>query len=269
MTNALYPVIARQAELPMYLTGVGENSPEYHVRRESGLVSHQLLITTDGEGVLEAGGQTYRLDKGSIFYIAPSVPHEYYPNEGGWHDLWLVFRGGQIDALMKSMGFDGTAVVHGADISALKALHTLIMKAAGDPVSGGERCSLLLYEFILEARRAMGISDQLQGGDGIAQSAVRYINEHFSKDITLEELSSLSGVSMQHFCRVFRAHTGMRPMEYLANRRISEAKLLLVTTDAPVSRIAGEAGFSDQNYFGIVFKRFTGLTPTSFRRQRR
>ncbi|MEZ3424343.1 MAG: hypothetical protein K1W39_11615 [Lachnospiraceae bacterium] len=45
MFNYIYPVIASQACYPFYLSGIGIASPEYHVIREEGLVSHQILFT--------------------------------------------------------------------------------------------------------------------------------------------------------------------------------------------------------------------------------
>jgi two-component system response regulator YesN len=60
----------------------------------------------------------------------------------------------------------------------------------------------------------------------------------------------------------------MRPVEYILSKRVSEAKLLLVSTDMKIGEIALRVGFSEQNYFGIIFRRYTGLTPTDYRRQR-
>lgn len=51
--------------------------------------------------------------------------------------------------------------------------------------------------------------------------AVVYINENYADDITLEELAGMSGVTKQHFCRVFKEQMRMRPMEYLARRRMA------------------------------------------------
>ena len=51
MTKVIYPVIGRQTSLPFYLTGIGISDPEFHVTREKGLVSHQLLFTSGGEGL--------------------------------------------------------------------------------------------------------------------------------------------------------------------------------------------------------------------------
>ena len=93
MTKVIYPVIGRQTSLPFYLTGIGISDPEFHVTRDKGLVSHQLLFTSGGEGRLIVGGEEFVQTKGSAFYLPPSVPHEYYPSNGNWITNWIVFRG--------------------------------------------------------------------------------------------------------------------------------------------------------------------------------
>ena len=90
----IYPILGKQKCLPFYLSGIGIAEPEYHVIREEGLVSHQLHYTQSGRGNLVVGGATYPLEPGSMFYMAPGIPHEYYPLvEDEWTTCWLVFRG--------------------------------------------------------------------------------------------------------------------------------------------------------------------------------
>ena len=84
MFNYIYPVIASQACYPFYLSGIGIASPEYHVIREEGLVSHKILFTIKGEGGLNIDNKSYINIKGTIFYVASGVPHEYYPLDREW-----------------------------------------------------------------------------------------------------------------------------------------------------------------------------------------
>lgn len=81
MNNSIYPVLGAQMKLPFYVSGVGISDPEYHVVRSSGLVSYQILYTRNGAGVLEIDGRKLPQIPGSIFLVAPGVPHEYYPQQ--------------------------------------------------------------------------------------------------------------------------------------------------------------------------------------------
>ncbi len=269
MTQAVYPVIGRQDRLPFYLTGIGISDPEYRVAREKGLVSHQFLFTTSGSGVLTVDGKEYILRAGSVFYIAPAKPHEYHPLAGEWVTNWLVFRGQHAGELMEAMGFQGFAYSDHFDEDKCVRIFSRIFSAAADPVNGGENSSALLYEYILAMRSSMFSRDEeKRSGNDISSLAVRYIDSNYAEDIRAETLAALSGVSVQHFCRVFRAETSMRPLEYLARRRISEAKSLLVNTDREIGDIGKAVGYEDRNYFSIVFRRIEGVSPREYRRSR-
>ena len=228
MNNSIYPVLGAQMKLPFYVSGVGISDPEYHVVRSSGLVSYQILYTRSG--------------------------------------AWVVFRGACIRELMTNLGFGNWNERSGAELSGCDGIFARLLSAASDPLNGGERCSLLVYEYILEARSVLLGGAKRPGGQ--SDRAVEFIERHFSEDITLEQLAGITGVSLQHFCRIFRGQTGMRPMEYLARKRISEAKRLLSSTGRSVSEIAELTGYRDPTYFGAVFRRYEGTTPTEYRRTR-
>ena len=99
--------------------------------------------------------------------------------------------------------------------------------------------------------------------------AVSYIEKHYGEDISLQNLAEICGVSTQHFCRLFREEMGMRPMEYVARKRISEAKVALYDSDASIAQIGQKVGYADPNYFGIVFKKYEGISPREFRKRRK
>jgi AraC family transcriptional regulator of arabinose operon len=92
-----------------------------------------------------------------------------------------------------------------------------------------------------------------------------YMEKNYRDDISLQTLASVCGISTQHFCRVFHDKIGMRPMEYLAMKRISSAKVALLDTNAAIAQIGKRVGYKDANYFGIVFKKYEGISPREYR----
>ena len=162
--------------MPIYLAGIGISEYEYHINRENGLISHQILYTSNGSGILHIGGETYRLSKGSLFYMAPEIPHEYYPENGDWTTCWIVFRGKYLKELMKELGFGDYLINENPDCELLNQLFGMIFSAAGDPVSGAQKCSLLVYEYVLESRRQL-VNNAFTAASGSAiGNAVAYIN---------------------------------------------------------------------------------------------
>ena len=77
----------------------------------------------------------------------------------------------------------------------------------------------------------------------------------------------MSGVTKQHFCRVFKEQMRMRPMEYLARQRVSVARSMLLATDKSIAQIGAEVGYENPTYFGMVFKKYEGITPTDCRKR--
>jgi AraC-like DNA-binding protein len=108
---------------------------------------------------------------------------------------------------------------------------------------------------------------------GLAPRALRrvseYIDEHVTKNISLETLAKVAGLSRCHFARAFKQSVGTAPHAYLMQRRLERAERLLVETDLSLCRVALDSGFGDQSTFSRYFRRNFGVTPRSFRRARR
>lgn len=206
--------------------------------------------------------------KGSAFYLPPSVPHEYYPSNGNWITNWIVFRGEFAGQMLANLGFDSFRFSPEINTQKPAQLFERILVAAADPVNCGEKTSALVYEYILAMRTAMLFPDSRNNVGSITRQALLYIDSRYMEDITAETLAGLSGVSVQHFCRVFKSETSMRPLEYIAKRRISQAKSLLLNTDSDIGDIGKQVGYEDRNYFSIIFKKLEGVSPREYRRSR-
>lgn len=271
MTEVFYPVLGKQKCYPFYLTGIGQTDPEYHIVRDPGLVSHQILFTLRGKGRLLVEGKSYILKKDSLFYVAPGIPHEYYPVvENDWVTCWMVFRGENLGEIMPRLGFDRFLQKDEVVTEEIQKIFQRMFSSAKDPLYGDEKCSVLIYEYIMAVRQALQPREKYgdRSTGSILDSALVYINENYAEDITLDELAGICGVSKQHFCRVFKAKMGMRPLEYLARKRISEARGLLLNTNMSVAEIGRKVGYDSLTYFGMVYKKYEGISPTDYRKKR-
>ena len=98
------------------------------------------------------------------------------------------------------------------------------------------------------------------------RSVAQYIEENLSAQISLMELAELAQLSVFHFSRAFKQSFGMPPHRFHTSRRIDRAKTLLAKLSQPVTEIAFDVGFSDTSSFTAAFRKWTGRTPTEFRR---
>ncbi|MET4279418.1 MULTISPECIES: AraC family transcriptional regulator [unclassified Bradyrhizobium] len=94
---------------------------------------------------------------------------------------------------------------------------------------------------------------------------IDYIDAAMSSKINSRDLAAVAGLSRMHFASQFRVATGLRPHEFLLQRRIRRAAELMRDTTMPIIEIALSVGFQTQAHFTTVFKQFTGCTPRNWR----
>lgn len=87
----------------------------------------------------------------------------------------------------------------------------------------------------------------------------------FERPLRLAELASVAAMSPNHLLRGFRQLFGCTPLQYLSERRIDHARLLLSDTDLPIAEVCLAIGFQSFGSFSRCFRRRTGCSPTEYR----
>jgi AraC family transcriptional regulator len=95
-----------------------------------------------------------------------------------------------------------------------------------------------------------------------------YIDSHITDRVLAADLGALVGVSGTHFTRTFKRAFGVPPHAFVTRRRLELAARYMLQTDAPLSDIALQCGFTDQAHLGNRFREATGLSPAAWRRLR-
>lgn len=99
----------------------------------------------------------------------------------------------------------------------------------------------------------------------IALQAKGYIDKHYADtDFSLNVVADAICVSHNYLSTVFKEKTGSNFSEYLTEVRIRQAKKLLITTDLSISEIASRVGYQNINYFSMIFKKITGMSPSKY-----
>jgi AraC family transcriptional regulator len=157
----------------------------------------------------------------------------------------------------------------------LPPLRTAMLAVNDELTAGGsggrlaaESLANLLAVHLLRNASSPRATCQTCGGlpRGRLRAVVEYIEEHLDADLTLNRIAAVAHLSVYHFARQFKASTGLPPHQYIIDRRVERAKLLLEGNDElPLAEVAVSAGFSDQSQFSHHFKRLVGVTPGQFR----
>jgi AraC family transcriptional regulator len=95
--------------------------------------------------------------------------------------------------------------------------------------------------------------------------SIEFINANLDKDPTLEEIASAANMSKYHFAKSFRRLVGLAPHQYLINRRVEEARKLLMLDTLSIEEIANRVGYSDKGHFAAQFTKIVGVSPHRYR----
>ncbi|NOV04652.1 AraC family transcriptional regulator [Paenibacillus planticolens] len=120
-----------------------------------------------------------------------------------------------------------------------------------------------VYEMLQQLREQ---GSEMTGPEPVGQ-AIRYMQERYAEQITLQGLAELLDCNARQLQRLFKAKVSMGPMEYLMQVRLGKAKSFLQHTDVPLSEIAEDIGYTDSYYFSRIFKKHVGVSPGRFREQ--
>ncbi|MBX9814554.1 MAG: hypothetical protein A4S12_02175 [Proteobacteria bacterium SG_bin5] len=94
-----------------------------------------------------------------------------------------------------------------------------------------------------------------------------YIEANLGRDVALDELAEVAGLSVAHFARAFKAMTGNTPYRYLVLRRVEYAKRLMLDGERALAEIALDCGFASQQHFTRQFAQIVGMPPGRWRQR--
>jgi iron complex transport system substrate-binding protein len=123
----------------------------------------------------------------------------------------------------------------------------------------------LFYQFICELMGQLQYQRLEQASPDMVLQAARYMDEHYAEPITADTLATLLNCSPRTMQRMFNKRLALGPIDYLMQIRIDKAKELLCRTNAGLKDIAEAVGYVDSYYFSRLFKRYTGVSPSTYR----
>lgn len=259
-------MIRDEKELPLYLLNMGQQHCQDHIIRTEGYSSPQILYCTKGSGTLLLDGEKIYIPPYTAIYMPAFHPHEYYPEEDIWDIHWVVPSGYAAEDILKHFGFSEPKIYELKEVKMLEHIFRKMHEAIrADSVFGNYRASGYLYDFLIEFYHQTSFAGVSAAPNSALMKAVDHISFNYASPISMDDLCSVSGVSKQYLCLLFRKTLNARPMEYIAKRRIQAAKELLTGTDMTMEEIAEATGFCTASYFCKLFKRYEGITPSHFR----
>jgi len=214
----------------------------------------RLWYVSSGEvSFCPENGKSVKLSSGSYVLIPRGVP--YSLRAGMCRTVTVAF-----DGIDKEAPFD--VPFYGNTFEEEEKLLAVVDVFASETKTSGAYASALLCEILLS------FADEREE-DALPLRLVRkldaYIAENRDADIPNTELAAVFGYHPFYLSQLMKSKTGLTLRQYVAAYRFRLAKTLLENTDASVSDIAMQLGFSDASYFTKCFKKEVGLTPKEYR----
>jgi len=272
MALEFYNIIDQNAGLGVLFAGQEHNEPDHRVQT---VRDHYLFhYVLEGHGRFGLGRRTWDLGPGDGFLLAPGVAGRYASDSRNpWHYAWVGFHGREAARLLPQVGFDeGRAVLQAppdADLAArmLALCSVLEARAPGFSLAAEGHMLLVLSDLArLAGPRARVDMVAKSQALGWAEAAAEFIQTNHHRAIGVKAVAAYVGFHPSHLGRLFRAHYGTTVQAWLARTRIERAKLLLRTTDRPVSEVARSVGYRDYAPFEKRFKALAGRSPSDYRK---
>jgi len=99
------------------------------------------------------------------------------------------------------------------------------------------------------------------------QEAILFISRHLDRRLSIQEIAAAARLSPSRFAHVFKGQVGVSPAQFVAQRRIARARVLLESTSLSIGAVAETIGYSSQFYFATRFRAATGMSPSDWRRR--
>ena len=257
------PVLTEyEKKLPIYVASIGISEHEDNVYRPDGIEDWQILYADKGEGYIKTEGKQVKLTEGSLMIFPPYYPHIYKAASDKWTTMWITYNGIASGCVSDSCA----SIVNTPDCEEFKRLFAELIEADNKENSINET-SIIMYKILLLARNMFQQSDN-NIKSGKMSEVIDYISRNFAGQPEINTLADIAGVSVGHFCRMFKAYSGKRPFEYINALRVKRAKTLLrYDINMSVSDISTAVGFSSVSYFIKIFKKSEGTTPNKYKNE--
>jgi AraC-like DNA-binding protein len=238
-----------------------------HARtRPQGVDQAIVLACTEGDGWYRTGGERHTVEAGQVVVIPPGVPHAYGAGKvHPWTIWWLHLAGDDVKDLLRAAGLDTPhPPVWVDDLYRLTTLIDEALTHLGHDDSPGATMGAsgaawhLLALLTPDQRPSRDRMDPVRQVIGLLQSQV-------ATRTTVAELAATANLSPSHFAALFRRATGLGVLQYQTSLRMTKARVLLDTTDEPVSAVARAVGYPDPFYFSRQFHALHGMSPSAYR----
>lgn len=249
----------------VHFTGYEEIGINYHLER-SEMENFMLTYTFSGTHNLIYDGKYYKITPDTLMFIDCLKPHETW-GDGDYKIIYVHIYSPSLNDFCKFIHsvhspvipLDGDKI---GFVPLLKEMHEDIQNNRFNEQVYSQK----IYAMLLALKNHVcSNTAKLPGFPDYVDTLVNYVSAHYQEKLTLAACAKVANVSPNHLESVFKKYTGDTVAKYVANVRLKKAERLLVTTSAPISKIAEAVGLEESQVLIRLFKKRLGVTPLVYR----
>lgn len=244
--------------------GITHPDKDYFIAREQSDY-HVIEFIAEGKGYLSIGGKEYALEQGDVYILPPLSSHRYRADaDHPYRKLWCNFYSNTFAKIQTDYHLDGQYVFHAPECEE-DFLRLVEIAALGNCVNDDEWTRVASVLMNILNKLALK-SYRPERSTGIAARVKELLDNALYDNLTIDELAKQLFVSKTILTKEFKNMYGMSPYNYYLNKKLSQAKLMLHTSNMSIKEISDTLCFADEHYFSGLFKRKVGVSPSDFRK---
>ena len=239
----------------------------------------QVLWVVEGEIGMEVGPNLLRAGPGGGLVLLPGKKHRVNLPDPAATDIraQIIDLRLRDDAALPTAAFARSVPPHrvnqGDPAAVADAARRLRSALAAPGIARSAKMMSAVWDLLAELTRGPAVSDAAAapasdppGEDQRLVAAERFMADHLSDPIGVEQIADAVGLSRSQLTRLLMQHRGVGPAHLLRRMRVGRARDLLRGTTLAIKEIARVCGFVSQNHFSRVFFEETGSRPSTERR---
>lgn len=234
-------------------------------------IFHYVL---SGKGSVVLGGEETKIGEGSLFLLLPHSNAVYAPDkEDPWSYVWIEFSGPAAKTGLEGISFSESSFVFRDDEKGyLRSLFTKMIEEDNSSTELSEPWLLCAYLFKIFAFLTEKYPKEENLLLSKKEEAVKRIEEYLTLhcgdgDLSLGEVAERFSFSQSYITRLFKAETGITPIQFVDELRMKKAVELLSRHSLTIEQISEAIGYKNQFYFTKRFKMHYGVPPSKYKKK--
>lgn len=231
----------------------------------NGYLVHYVLR---GRGVYHTRGKTFHLGEGDAFLICPGELIYYEADrENPWIYTWIGMQGIKVKGYLARTSLPDCLVFQYGEDSRLRACHERLFEADQQTRGRDLLMNSILYEYLFLLADRFPNKKTVAGEtrSTYVEEALNIIEGAYCDAITVQDIADHLNLNRSYLHRQFKAVMGTSIQDYLLDRRIRQACVLLKSTDLPIQVVARSVSYQDALYFSKLFHQKKGVSPSEYR----